>query len=74
MKTLRDTLLAGTIFVGGFLAIGGGFMAGHAFGLERGAPDIAGTKVPISLSCQEDETIFWTGIDTLGCVHADSIK
>ena len=35
---------------------------------------IANTDVPDGLRCAEDSTIFWTGIDTLGCVHIDSIQ
>ena len=31
---------------------------------------IANVAVPTSLECEEDETIFWVGVDTLGCVHA----
>ena len=34
---------------------------------------IGGTTVP-ELHCQEDETIWWVGIDTLACVHADTIN
>ena len=33
---------------------------------------IAGTPVT-ALHCQEDEAIFWTGIDTLGCVNAEEV-
>ena len=35
---------------------------------------IANTRVPDGLRCAEDDTIFWTAIDTLGCVHIDSIQ
>ena len=34
---------------------------------------IAGTPVG-GIHCEEDETIFWVGVDTLGCVHADTFK
>ena len=33
---------------------------------------IGGTSVP-ALNCEEDEAIWWVGIDTLACVHADEI-
>lgn len=35
--------------------------------------EIGGTPVPFGLDCQEDEVIYFTGPDTLGCVHVDSI-
>ena len=35
---------------------------------------IANTDVPDGLQCAEDDTIFWTANDTLGCVHIDSIQ
>ncbi len=36
-------------------------------------PSIANVDVPSGLHCQEDETIFWTDVDTLGCVHAEQV-
>ena len=44
-----------------------------------GTPDrgmqstIGGTEVPDGLDCYEDETIWWTGIDTLDCVHYEIV-
>ena len=35
--------------------------------------DIAGTPI-VGVHCEEDETIFWVGVDTLGCVHADTFE
>jgi hypothetical protein len=35
--------------------------------------EIAGTRVP-PVSCQEDEVIWWTGPDTLGCVHFEEVR
>lgn len=35
--------------------------------------EIGGTPVPFGLDCEEDEVIYFTGPDTLGCVHVDSI-
>lgn len=35
--------------------------------------DIAGTEVR-SLHCEEDEAIWWTDVDQLGCVHADDVR
>jgi hypothetical protein len=34
---------------------------------------IAGTTVP-AVHCQEDEVIWWTGPDALGCVHYEEVK
>ena len=34
---------------------------------------IAGTQVP-AVQCAEDEVIWWTAIDTLGCVHSEEVK
>lgn len=34
---------------------------------------IGGTPVPYGLDCEEDEVIYFTGPDTLDCVHADSL-
>jgi len=42
-------------------------------GTGSGWPSIAGTAVPYGLACQEDETVFWVGVDALGCVHADAV-
>ncbi len=36
-------------------------------------PTIGGSRVP-TVHCQEDETIFWLGVDTLGCVHAEAVN
>lgn len=61
----------------GLLAVvvfAGGFFAGHLTGLDRGAAEIAGTQVPVNLSCEEDEVIGFFGIpDTLDCVHIESV-
>ena len=35
---------------------------------------IASTTVPSGLRCAEDEVIWWTGIDTLGCVHWENVR
>lgn len=58
------------------LVFAGGFFVGHTTGLDRGAAEIAGTQVPISLSCEEDEVIWFTadsGTDALGCVHFETV-
>ncbi len=34
---------------------------------------IGGTTVP-AVHCQEDEVIWWTGPDALGCVHYEEVK
>lgn len=34
---------------------------------------IGGTPVPFGLDCEEDEVIYFTGPDTLACVHVDSL-
>jgi hypothetical protein len=34
---------------------------------------IGGTPVPDGLDCEEDEVIFFTGVDTIGCVHPDNL-
>lgn len=34
---------------------------------------IANVAVPSGLRCAEDEVIWWTGIDTLGCVHWENV-
>ncbi len=53
------------------------FGLGLAAGLLGTWPDdratIGGTRVP-ALTCEEDEVITWTGIDTLGCVHYEEIN
>lgn len=41
--------------------------------LVGNAPSIGGTSVPFALACEEDEVIFWRGIDTLACLHIDHI-
>ena len=38
-----------------------------------GYADIAGATVP-AVHCQEDEVIWWTGPDALGCVHFEEVK
>lgn len=35
--------------------------------------EIGGTPVPFGLDCEEDEAIYFTGPDTLDCVHVDSL-
>jgi hypothetical protein len=35
--------------------------------------EIAGTRVP-PVSCAEDEVIWWTGADRLGCVHFEDVR
>lgn len=35
--------------------------------------EIAGTRVP-PVSCQEDEAIWWIGVDQLGCVHFEAVR
>ncbi len=37
-------------------------------------PSIANVTVPSGLHCAEDDTIFWVGIDTLGCVHWENVR
>lgn len=45
-----------------------------AVGLVRlDGAEIGGTYVP-AVHCQEDEAIFWVGVDELGCVHADEVS
>ncbi len=63
------------VLVTAALVFAGGFFAGHTTGLGRGAPDIAGTQVPVNLSCEEDETIWFTGQgpDIIGCVHFETV-
>lgn len=34
---------------------------------------IGGTPVPYGLKCVEDEVIYFTGPDTLACVHIDDV-
>jgi hypothetical protein len=34
---------------------------------------IGSTPVPYGLDCVEDEVIYFTGPDTLGCVHIDAL-
>lgn len=34
---------------------------------------IGGTEVPYGLDCVEDEVIYFTGPDTLDCVHIDNL-
>ncbi len=34
---------------------------------------IGGTNVP-TVQCAEDEVIWWTGTDTLGCVHFEEVN
>ena len=62
-------MTAATAIVMAIIVFMGGLIAGTQFGNERHAAEIAGTPA-IGLHCAEDETIFWVGVDTLGCVHA----
>ncbi len=34
---------------------------------------IAGVEA-VNFACAEDETIFWVDVDTLGCVHIDTLR
>ncbi len=35
---------------------------------------IGGTLVPDALRCMEDEVVAFVGVDTLDCVHIDSLR
>ena len=35
---------------------------------------IGGTPVRETTRCEEDETIWWIGVDLLGCVHVDEVN
>ncbi len=37
-------------------------------------PTIGGTLVQSGLDCEEDEVIWWLGIDVLGCVHFEEAR
>jgi len=41
--------------------------------IERPVSTIGGTPVPYGLKCVEDHVIYFTGIDTLDCVHIDNL-
>lgn len=49
-----------------------GMLAGNQISSQNTAT-IGGTRVPI-VHCQEDETIWWVGIDTLDCVHMETVR
>ena len=67
--TIAEKALAASIIV--LVGALGGATAQRAMTPEPS--DIAGTPVT-GVHCEEDETIFWVGVDTLGCVHADTFK
>ena len=50
-----------------------GMLAGNQISSQNTAT-IGGTRVPTTLDCPEDHTIFWTGIDTLDCVHTEDVN
>ncbi len=35
---------------------------------------VGGTRVPRGLRCYEDEVIGFTGVDTLDCIHIDTLR
>ena len=35
---------------------------------------IGGTPVRETTRCEEDETIYWIGVDLLGCVHYEEVN
>ncbi len=37
-------------------------------------PIIGGTLVQSGLDCEEDEAIWWLGVDLLGCVHFEEVR
>ncbi|MEE8361710.1 MAG: hypothetical protein V3R71_06110 [Gemmatimonadales bacterium] len=37
-------------------------------------PIVGGTLVQSGLDCEEDEAIWWLGVDSLGCVHFEEVR
>ncbi len=37
-------------------------------------PTIGGTLVQSGLDCEEDEAIWWLGVDLLGCVNFEEVR
>lgn len=35
---------------------------------------IGGIEVRDTIICEEDEVIWWTGIDKLGCIHYEEVN
>lgn len=69
---MPKTLAAALSAILGVIAFGSGLLAGGQIASQNTAT-IGGTRVP-TVHCQEDETIFWTGVDTLDCVHIEAVN
>ena len=52
----------------------GMFIGGWNVGTWHETSTVGGTVVPAGLDCEEDEVIWWTGIDTLSCVHFENVR
>lgn len=68
---------AATIAAAVVLAIIGAYLLGATYSPILDGPvhpTIGGHTVPAGLACEEDETISFVSVDTLGCVHIDAIR